>query len=187
MAFVLDRHSNMLRVSSSALHSLAISFSQKPEQGSYEEFMVRGWIWLLILVVAASGTTSNLKAQAEAEDHLANAGPAIYPIAAKAAGIEGKVLLKGIVGTDGKMRDLRVIKGPDQLRQAAIDTVMRWVYHPYTHNGAPVEVTTTVTVNFTMGGKKEKAAAQAAAQASLAKSTLETPVQAAVPVPVPKQ
>jgi TonB family protein len=149
--------------------------------------MVRRWIWLLILVVAAGGTTSKLKAQAEAEGHLASAGPAIYPIAAKAAGIEGKVVLKGVIGTDGKMRDLRVIKGPDQLRQAAIDTVMRWVYHPYTHNGAPVEVTTTVTVNFTMGGKKEKAAAQAEAQASLAKLALETPGQAAVPVAVPKQ
>jgi hypothetical protein len=97
------------------------------------------------------------------------------------------VVLTGVVGTDGKMRDLRVIKGPDELRQAAIDTVMRWVYHPYTHNGALVEVATTVTVNFTMGGKKEKAAAQAAAQAALAKAALAPPVQTAEPVPVIKE
>jgi TonB family protein len=141
-------------------------------------------LWLLVLVVVASGTAPELKGQAEAGGSLASAVPPAYPVTAKAAGIEGKVVLTGVVGTDGKMRDLRVIKGPDELRQAAIDTVMRWVYHPYTHNGALVEVATTVTVNFTMGGKKEKAAAQAAAQAALAKAALAPPVQTAEPVPV---
>jgi TonB family protein len=136
---------------------------------------------LLALVVAVSGTAPELKGQT-AGGSLASAVPPAYPLAAKAAGIEGKVVLKGVIGTDGKMRDLRVVKGPDELRQAAIDAVMRWVYHPYTHDGALVEVATTVTVNFTMGGKKEKAIAQAAAQAALAKAASETPVQAPVPV-----
>jgi TonB family protein len=139
-------------------------------------------MWLLALVVAVSGTAPELKGQTEAGGSLASAVPPAYPVAAKAAGIEGKVVLKGVIGTDGKMRDLRVVKGPDELRQAAIDAVMRWVYHPYTHDGALVEVATTVTVNFTMGGKKEKAIAQAAAQAALAKAASETPVQAPVPV-----
>src|SRR5258707_1899881 len=125
--------------------------------------MVRRWMWLLALVVAVSGTAPELKVQTEAGGSLASAVPPAYPVAAKAAGIEGKVVLKGVIGTDGKMRDLRVVKGPDELRQAAIDAVMRWVYHPYTHDGALVEVATTVTVNFTMGGKKEKAIAQAEA------------------------
>jgi len=78
--------------------------------------------------------------------------------------------LKGVIGTDGKMRNVQAVKGPDELRQAAIDAVMRWVYHPYMNKGVPVEVATTITVNFTMGGKKEKAAAQAAAQEALAKA-----------------
>jgi TonB family protein len=147
--------------------------------------MVRRWMWLLALVVAVSGTAPEVKGQTEAGGSLASAVPPAYPVAAKAAGIEGKVVLKGVIGTDGKMRDLRVVKGPDELRQAAIDAVMRWVYHPYTHDGALVEVATTVTVNFTMGGKKEKAIAQAEAQAALAKAASETPVQA--PVPVAKQ
>jgi protein TonB len=149
--------------------------------------MVRRWIWLLVLVIAASGTAPELKGQAEAGGSLASAIPPAYPLAAKAAGIEGKVMLKGVVGTDGKMRDLQVIKGPNELRQAAIDAVMRWVYHPYTHNGALVEVVTTVTVNFTLGGKKEKAAAQAAAQAALAKLASEAPAQAAAPAPTTKE
>jgi TonB family protein len=147
--------------------------------------MVRRWMWLLALVVAVSGTAPEVKGQTEAGGSLASAVPPAYPVAAKAAGIEGKVVLKGVIGTDGKMRDLRVVKGPDELRQAAIDAVMRWVYHPYTHDGALVEVATTVTVNFTMGGKKEKAIAQAEAQAALAKAASETPAQA--PVPVAKQ
>jgi TonB family protein len=144
-----------------------------------ESLMVRRWTWLLALVVVAGVSDRELRAQAGGS--LASAPPPAYPVAAKAAGIEGKVVLKGVVGTDGKMRDLQVIKGPNELRQAAIDQVMRWVYHPYTHNGAFVEVATTVTVIFAMGGKKEKAAAQAAARAELTKETLEQPAAQAPP------
>lgn len=149
--------------------------------------MVRKWTWLLALVIALGGTDRELRAQVGAGGSLVSATPPAYPIAAKAAGIEGNVILKGVIGTDGKMRDLQVIKGPDELRQAAIDAVMRWVYHPYTHNGAPVNVATTVTVKFTMGGKKKKAAAQAAAQAALAEAASEAPAQAAAPAPTTKE
>jgi protein TonB len=38
------------------------------------------------------------------------------------------------------------------LNQAAIDAVKQWRYRPYILNGEPVEVDTTVTVNFTLSG-----------------------------------
>ena len=108
---------------------------------------------------------------------MASTVPPAYPLAAKAAGIEGKVVVKGVIGTDGKMRNVRAVKGPIELRQAAIHAVSQWVYHPYTHRGALVEVDTTVTVIFTMGSKKEKAAAQEAAQEASAKAASKNPSQ----------
>ena len=146
--------------------------------------MARRWLLLLVLAVAASGSATALKAQTEGT--LASAAPPAYPLAAKAAGIEGKVVLKGVIGTDGKVRDVQAVKGPEQLRQAAIDAVMRWAYHPYMHNGKPVETPTTIRVNFTMGGKKEKAKAQAEARAALAKASA-TPEQATLPAPAPHE
>ncbi len=149
--------------------------------------MVRRWFWLFIFVVTSSGFNPGLRGQADLSGRLSSATPPAYPLAAKAAGVEGKVVLKGVIGTDGKMRNLQVTKGPHELRQAAIDAVTRWVYHPYTHNGELVEVATTVTVNFTMGNKKEKAVAQAEARAALAKAASETTVQDAAHVPAMKE
>ena len=143
--------------------------------------MVRRWTSLLALVIVSMGTNRELRGQSGTGGSLVSATPPAYPIAAKAAGIEGKVVLKGVIGTDGKMRDLQVVAGPDELRQAAIDAVMHWVYHPYTDHGGLVEVKTTVTVNFSMGGKKEKAAAQAAAKAALTRAASEAPAPAAAP------
>ena len=38
------------------------------------------------------------------------------------------------------------------LRQSALDAVKTWRYKPYMLNGEPVDVETTVSVNFTLGG-----------------------------------
>jgi protein TonB len=38
------------------------------------------------------------------------------------------------------------------LTAAAIDAVRQWRYKPYILNGAPVEVETQITVNFSLAG-----------------------------------
>jgi protein TonB len=38
------------------------------------------------------------------------------------------------------------------LRQPALDAVRTWRYRPYLLDGEPVEVETTVSVTFTLGG-----------------------------------
>ena len=105
---------------------------------------------------------------------LASAKPPVYPLAARAAGIDGPVTLKGIISKVGKMQDIHVVSGPPELQQAAIDAVSGWTYKPYKHFGQVVEVATTVTVNFNMGVGEQKAAAQAKAQAELAQSNQTT-------------
>jgi protein TonB len=40
------------------------------------------------------------------------------------------------------------VSGPPVLQQAAIDAVRQWRYKPYLLNGEPVEVETTIEVEF---------------------------------------
>jgi peptidyl-prolyl cis-trans isomerase A (cyclophilin A) len=75
----------------------------------------------------------------------------VYPIDAKKAGVSGTVVLSAVIGTDGIIKELRVVSGPDLLRHAALDAVHQWRYRPYLLNDDPVEVRTTVNIIFTLG------------------------------------
>jgi TonB family protein len=73
----------------------------------------------------------------------------IYPASAESAGIQGTVLLRAIVSTDGSIMGLTVLSSPDPLlADAAMEAVRQWRYQPTLLNGQPVEVVTTISVNF---------------------------------------
>ena len=74
-----------------------------------------------------------------------------YPPIARAARIEGTVVLQAAISKGGTIEDLRVISGPAMLQPAAVEAVKTWRYRPYLLNGQPVEVETTVNVVFTLG------------------------------------
>ncbi len=76
----------------------------------------------------------------------------MYPPIAKAARIQGDVILKAIIGKDGEIQDLQLVSGHPMLVPAAIDAVRQWRYRPYLLNGQPVEVETTITVIFSLVG-----------------------------------
>jgi protein TonB len=75
-----------------------------------------------------------------------------YPAIAKAARIQGTVVLQATISKNGSIQNLRVISGPPMLQQSAMDAVRSWRYRPYLLNGDPVEVETTVNVVFNLGG-----------------------------------
>jgi TonB family protein len=73
----------------------------------------------------------------------------IYPASAESAGIQGTVLLRAIVSTDGVIIGLTVLSSPDPLlADAAMESVRQWRYMPTLLNGQPVEVVTTISMNF---------------------------------------
>jgi len=74
-----------------------------------------------------------------------------YPVAAKAAGLQGTVILEAVIGADGSVVYLRVVSGHPDLAKAAFDAVGQWRYQPTLLNGQPIEVVTTVTVTFSIG------------------------------------
>ncbi|MGH9733151.1 MAG: energy transducer TonB [Candidatus Acidiferrales bacterium] len=76
----------------------------------------------------------------------------IYPEIAKTAHIQGTVLLHAIIGKDGTIKQLQYISGPPLLMRNAMSAVQQWRYRPTLLNGEPVEVETTISVVFTLGG-----------------------------------
>jgi periplasmic protein TonB len=76
----------------------------------------------------------------------------VYPALARQARIQGNVVLHAIIDKEGKVAQLEVISGHPLLVQSALDAVKQWRYKPTQLNGDPVEVDTTITVTFTMGG-----------------------------------
>jgi periplasmic protein TonB len=75
-----------------------------------------------------------------------------YPPLAKQARIAGAVVLQAEISKDGSIQNLHVISGHPMLVPSAIEAVKQWKYKPYILNGEPVEVETTITVNFTLAG-----------------------------------
>ena len=92
--------------------------------------------------------------------NLINPVKPVYPPLAKMARQQGTVKFQATVGKDGKIEDLMLISGPPLLVQAAMDAVRQWVYRPTILNGAPVEVITTIDVNFTLSDGPLPAPAQ---------------------------
>ena len=74
----------------------------------------------------------------------------VYPEAAKVAGVEGTVILHAIIGMDGSTLELQVMNSEvdPELARAAAEAVSKWRYSPTLLNGEPIEVDTTITVNF---------------------------------------
>jgi protein TonB len=86
------------------------------------------------------------------EGNLVHKVQPAYPPLARAARIQGSVVLRAIISRAGTIENLQVLSGHSLLVQAAIDAVRQWRYRPYNLNGEPVEVETQVTVNFILSG-----------------------------------
>jgi len=71
-----------------------------------------------------------------------------YPTIAKAARIQGPVVLSAVISKTGEIENLVLISGHPMLVQAAIKAVQQFRYRPFLLNREPVEVETTITVNF---------------------------------------
>jgi len=75
----------------------------------------------------------------------------VYPPDARAARVQGSVVMAAIIAKDGSVQSLRVVSSASPLlEQAALDAVKQWKYRPYILNGNPVVVDTQITVNFTL-------------------------------------
>lgn len=69
-----------------------------------------------------------------------------YPPELRGRGIEGLVVVKGIVGRDGRLRDVQVVRAEnDLLIPPLLESLRQWRFRPATVNGKPVATYYTVT------------------------------------------
>ena len=71
-----------------------------------------------------------------------------YPPEARKNHIQGDVILQIEIDKRGNVARLKVAQGDPTLAEAAVDAVRQWKYKPYVLNGEPVELATTVKIQF---------------------------------------
>ncbi len=76
----------------------------------------------------------------------------MYPPLARAARIQGHVILDAVIDKEGNVSDIKLVSGHPMLVEAAMENVKRWKYKPYVVKGKPVSVKTTIDVNFSLSG-----------------------------------
>lgn len=75
--------------------------------------------------------------------------PPVYTEVARAARLQGTVVLDAVIETSGRVTDVNVLRGmPLGLSEAAVEAVSQWRFRPATLNGEPVAVIYTLTVHF---------------------------------------
>lgn len=75
----------------------------------------------------------------------------IYPPIAKAAHVEGTVIVQAIISPTGHIESAHAVSGPLMLQPAALDAVRVARYRPFLLNGQPTAVDTTFTISFHLG------------------------------------
>ncbi len=87
---------------------------------------------------------------AVAEVNLIEKVAPVYPALAKSARVSGVVEFTAIIGEDGTVHNLQLVRGHPLLVNAAKEAVLQWKYKPVLLNGQPVTVITSVVVNFVL-------------------------------------
>ena len=104
-----------------------------------------------------------------------------YPVEARAAGVEGTVVLYGLIGRDGKVREARVVRGlSPPLDAAALAAFRTWRFSPATQKGKKVEFKYNAGIEFRINFPAEQVAATSEPEGAPA-----APAAAAPDAPLP--
>jgi protein TonB len=71
-----------------------------------------------------------------------------YNPQAKAAGIEGVVIVRYVIGEDGSVRDVKALKGPPELQASCIALVKTYRFQPIIVDGSPQAVVRMARFSF---------------------------------------
>jgi len=97
------------------------------------------------LTYEPTGRSATASGSAEiAAAQLINQRRPSYPPAARAAGVTGSVELHFTIAPDGRVQNIRVVKGNDLLANAAVEAVKQWRYRPAQRDG----ITFATEANF---------------------------------------
>jgi TonB family protein len=110
----------------------------------------RGWMQLEAQVPAKQAAARpQLSVPAEAmRRRLIHEVAPEYPDDARRARVQGTVVLGAVISGEGTVSQVNVVSGPEALSPAALEAVRWWRYEPYSVNGQPATVATTIAVDF---------------------------------------
>ena len=74
----------------------------------------------------------------------------VYPKDAWKARLTGKVILRFLVETDGRVSNVTVLRGREVFRQAAINALMQFRFKPAQIDGEPISVWMTQAISFNL-------------------------------------
>jgi len=85
------------------------------------------------------------------DEELKDHAPPNYPQAARSNHEQGRVILYGVLETNGTLSHLTVIKGVnDLLNGATVEAVRRWHYTPAQCGGNPIRLETSIAIDFSL-------------------------------------
>ena len=100
---------------------------------------------------SAPATMSRVELPSSDAQYLQNPKPS-YPAISKRLGEQGKVMVRVLIGEDGRAQraEIRQSSGYERLDQAALNTVLAWRYVPGKRGGAPEAMWFNVPINFVL-------------------------------------
>jgi TonB family protein len=151
--------------------------------------MKRVWaLWIAVVAVGAGAASAQEPMAVDGptlNQHKEHTVPLVYPAIAKAAQIQGQVVVQVTIDASGNVAATKVISGPPMLQQAAVDCVKQWTYRPFEKDGAPVSAVGRVNLMFAIGETKVGHGPQSAPPPDSRIITVE--VRAPGPTPVPDE
>jgi periplasmic protein TonB len=107
---------------------------------------------LIVADQTKAPTRIHVKSDIMAGQRISGENPT-YPQEARDKKIQGAVVLDAVIGRDGMVEKLDVVRSPDKLLSAsAMEAVRTWRYRPYLLIGDPIEVETTINVIYNLKG-----------------------------------
>jgi len=108
--------------------------------------VLAGWLAIRSFPLQAQPQDERYIAVDNGSANLLHRATVEYPREALAKSIEGAVVLELTVNESGNVSDARVLSGPEELRRAALQSVLQWHYAKDTQFPAKLQV----TINFKM-------------------------------------
>jgi len=71
-----------------------------------------------------------------------------YPSGAQSLHLAGDILLTVHLDPSGNLQNIKAVKGPAMLREAAMKAVMQWRFRPYLRDGIAMAVQSEVVIQF---------------------------------------
>jgi TonB family protein len=119
--------------------------------------MRKGLVAIAVLLLGATGGGQELPRSGVISPRVKTTVKAVYTPEAKAAGIEGTVLVEALVMPDGIVDlDVRVVRSLDTrfgLDEQAVNASKQWTFHPATRHGKPVAFSVTIEHTFRLNSK----------------------------------